>query len=682
MNGWRYALGFVYFGSLVGALGFTASRLRGRYLSSWAGPLAVLADIVIALWVLVVMAQLLGALGLLRPIPLFALALVLAVACSLTMPRTGTDHTGEELSTAPSPPFSVHVAVAVAIAGGALVVRRWWGPTRDVILGQGVVGYDSLWTHLPFAANIFQQGSILGSYFPGSLPETYLPLNSELLHSVGMVVFRSDLLSPLFSLGWAVLGLLAAWSFAARWNVAPLGLLSAAIVLDLPVFLNTQPGQAMNDVAVLSLLLCSLAFSVHADGCRAALVLAAAAAGLAMGTQVTSLLVVIVLAVMAVLLCQRQQRWTGFALCGLALVSTGGLWYARNAVLVGNPLPWLKLGLGDFRLPAISSSLADCGNDALIDRWSDQGFRKSVLAPALATGLGPKWVIVVVLAVAGLIGGVVLLGPGCRRVPVIVGTAALVSYVLTPATAGRPANAFHCTSYNTRFVVFGLASGLLCLAAVVSRDRRVASTLLVAMVVLLLQYDSDSGGSLLARWAFLIAVTLVVLALLRWGRRERLPHPPPRWRVMMLIALGMVAAAVVWPAADRYAARRYTGSTLPPSVRVVASWAQKITGSRVAVAGTFMSYPLFGPDMSNRVVHPHVESRRGVFELADDCTVWRALLREGRYDYVVVVAEGSTSEPPEAAWTAGDPGAEPVLRDGLSTVFRFDPNAPDTPCTT
>ncbi len=681
MSGWRYVLGFAFLSLLLTSVGFTAHRLRARYLRSWAGPLAVLAELVIALWLVVVLAQLLGMLGILRLIPLVTAALALALGSRLKVPLEGSAQTDEEPDVSSRRSRSARLSVAVAFAGAALVLRSWWRPTHDA-LNDGIVGYDSLWTHLPFAANIFQRGTVVGSYFPGSLPETYLPLNSELLHSIGMAAFQSDVLSPLFSLGWAALALLAGWCFAARWNVAPLGMLSAAVVLDFPVLRQSQPGQAMSDVVVLALLLCSLALLVNADGSRPALLLAAGAAGLAMGTQVTSLLVVLALSVGAIVLCQREKRWTGVAIWGVGLLSTGGLWYARNAFLTGNPLPWVKLGVARFSLPTISSSLADCGNAALVDRWSDQVFRKSVLGPALATGLGSKWLAVALLAGAGLIGGFLLLRPGCQRLPAIVGAAAIVGYLLTPATAGPPANAFHCTAYNTRFVVFGMACGLLCLGAVVSRHRGVAAALLMAVVVLLVQLDSDARGSLLARGIFVVGVTLVVFGTLGGTRRRSLPRLPARWGRTMLIVGCMVTAAAAWPVADRYATRRYAaGPSLPPSVRGVAAWAQGITGSSIAVAGTFMSYPLYGPDISNRVVYPHLETRRGTFELANDCATWRALLREGRYDYVVVVAEGSVSQPREAAWTAEDAGAEPVFRDGPSTVFRFDSRTAVAPCT-
>ncbi len=676
----RYVIGMLFLVSLLAGLGFTSHRLRCRYLRPWEGPLAILAELLTTLWLLVVLAQTLGALRLLRPIPFLIAVLLLAYASFRYLPVTPTTVEGVSVDRPSRVAFSGKLQVALALAGAVLVLRRWWLPTTDVLSGYGIVGYDSLWTHLPFAANFFQEGAVLSLYFPGSLPETYLPLNAELLHSVGMVAFENDLLSPLFSLAWAAIALLAGWCFGRRWNVAPLALIAAAMVLDFPVLLDHQPGQAMNDVAVLALLLCAMTFLVHANGNRPALLLAAAATGLAMGTQVTTLLIIAVLTAGVMLVARGGNRWSTLGLWTAGVLSTGGLWYVRNAFATGNPLPWVKLGLGRFSLPAIPSALADCGNAALVDRWSDPTFRQTVVSEAFATGLGRKWPLVALLAGAGLLSGIIALRGG-GRLAAIAGTTAMVGYLFTPATAGRPDNAFHCTAYNTRFATFGLVAGLLCLGAVASRSPRMVTVLFGGLVALLVLYDSDSAGSLLVRSVFMLLVAFVVVAIHQLIERRSPRYPSARSAVGMAIAAYVVVAAAGWPVADGYATRRYAGPTLQSSIDEIGAWAQGVRGRDIAVAGTFMAYPLYGPDLSNRIVYPHTETRRGTFKLVNDCDAWRRLLRQGRYDYVVVVAEGSTEEPKEAAWTAGDPGAVPVLRDGASTLFRFDARSGSSRCT-
>src|SRR4051794_36684696 len=65
----RYLLGVVELGVLIGFATFGASRLRARLLPGWAGAPAHLATGVLALTLLIWVAELLGTVGLFKPLP-------------------------------------------------------------------------------------------------------------------------------------------------------------------------------------------------------------------------------------------------------------------------------------------------------------------------------------------------------------------------------------------------------------------------------------------------------------------------------------------------------------------------------------------------------------------------------------------------------------------------------------
>lgn len=88
-----------------------------------------------------------------------------------------------------------------ALLATGVAVTQWAVQTADS-LGSGMPSFDTLWYHMPFAARFAQTGSVTAIQFTQADPfVAYYPANSELLHAVGIVAMRSDLLSPLLNLG-------------------------------------------------------------------------------------------------------------------------------------------------------------------------------------------------------------------------------------------------------------------------------------------------------------------------------------------------------------------------------------------------------------------------------------------------------------------------------------------------
>ena len=71
-----------------------------------------------------------------------------------------------------------------------------------------------------------------------------------------------------------------------------------------------------------------------------------------------------------------------------AFVLAAGYWYVRNLIAVGNPLPWV--GLGILSTPA--APLQQQTGFSIVHYASDTSIWSRFFAPGLAAGLGPWWV--------------------------------------------------------------------------------------------------------------------------------------------------------------------------------------------------------------------------------------------------------------------------------------------------
>ena len=66
-------------------------------------------------------------------------------------------------------------------------------------------------------------------------------------------------LTPLLNLGWLALAALAGWTVGRRRGAPLAGLATIVAVASLPVIVQSQPGTAMTDIAVLAALLAGVA---------------------------------------------------------------------------------------------------------------------------------------------------------------------------------------------------------------------------------------------------------------------------------------------------------------------------------------------------------------------------------------------------------------------------------------
>ncbi len=644
----RYALGVAALLLVVGSLTTAAILLRRRFLADWDGALARLSEAVIGLTLLILLLEVLGAIGWFRLGPIVAGAALIALA---TAARYGP----RPRPTSRRRPTPV---TAITLVGSAAVIAAWAGPTLSSY-EFGIRGFDSLWYHLPWAAAFAQTGHVTPLHFTDvEYLTAFYPASAELVHGLGIALVGRDTLSPGLNLVWLGLLLLAAYCVGRPRRLGHATLLGGAIFMASPTMILSQSGSAANDVAGVFFFIAAVALVINAEGDARAFMLAAAAAGLAVGTKLSLLGPVLALALGTLALSRRERpRMTA----GLALAVTGGFWYLRNLIAVGNPLPWVRIpGLAAPAAPLqehTAFSVAHYATDTHV--WS------TMLGPGLGTGLGNAWPALVLAVVTGPL---LCLMPGAARklrVLALVALCSLLAYLLTPESAAGPAGHPIGFAFNLRYAAPAatLCLTLLPLAPPLSssvRARQLTVIVLAALLIAML-----ASGQLWPERQLLGAIGIGVAVLLAGAVAVYgLPRPAPA------IALGLILAAAggyFWQ--RRYLSHRYA---FRPGVSFLAHvWDhfRDVHHARVALVGTyggFFSYPLFGLDDSNRVQYVGRRGGHGSFTPITSCAEWRSALNRGRYEYIVTTPARDPWQPkrltasPEAGWTASDPAARLV----------------------
>ena len=346
-------------------------------------------------------------------------------------------------------------------AGQVSVVVAEWSTKTVAAYHHGIGSTDSLWYHMPFAARFVQEGSITGLHYVDSEPVTvWFPASSELFHSFGILLMGNDVLSPLLNTLWLGLAFLAAWCIGRPFGVAPVTLTGSAILFATPGLVGTQPGGAYDDIVGLAVFLSSIALMVNARGLAArptmvASVMAAAAAGLAIGTKWTFIGPVAALTVGYWFMTPRGKRARSMTLWLVVLVLVGGFWYGRNLIAIGNPLPPLHLKFGPLSLP--SPRLTTPSSTVAQYVFSGSAWRHYFL-PGLRISFGPAWWALLGLSGLGLILACVK-GGRLFRILGLVGFASGLFFVFDPqylAILGAPVFFVDNARYADAALVLGL----------------------------------------------------------------------------------------------------------------------------------------------------------------------------------------------------------------------------------
>ncbi len=720
-----YLLSALALAAIALSLAFSALSLRRRLIPTWSGAPARLVEAVLGIGLLVWLAELLGVLHVLYAWTLVFASLLLAATIALWLRPFGHAPSGSAAARAggtggggsrtarpaapPSPgdgtrppePAGPDALAVLAMVGVIAAVVAQWGLATDSALNRGVFNFDSLWYHLPFAAEIAQSHSVTGLYRPETVfTNWFYPQNSELLHAVGMLIAKRDTLSLFINYGWLAIALLAAWCVGRPYGRGHLSVVAVAVLLDCHLLIVREPAAAKNDLAVAALLLAAIAIVITAwearettgeehDGLPVGWPLAAAglAVGLAAGTKVTVLALAGALTVAVIALAPRGRRlgatiwWSAPALLG------GGYWYLRNLLVAGNPIPEVTR-LGPISLPH-PQRLQTARPDFDVAHYAtDTGVWAEYFAPGLHHAFGGLWPVVLV---ASLGGAALALGRGRTRALRWIGAAVLVgavAYLFTPLSAAGPEGEPTAFELNLRYLLPALIAGLALLPLPRALDgRRRQWALLIALLALIVLTDRTDAVVRDPSRVFGIALA-VLLVLIPAGLLALRSRGLSAGRLAAGFAgLALALVALGYPLQRSYLEDRFRND-VPPGERLPGygldfayRWAQNVHDSRIGLAGTtagFLGYGFYGPDLSNRVVYIGENGPHGAFDAIVTCRRFRAAVNESRLDYLVTAPFLDFVNParpipsPEARWLRGAPAVRPVARSGLATVWKVD----------
>lgn len=679
--------------AVVGLLVVGAARqVRRRLVPGWVGLEGALADVVVAVSLVTVVADVVGAFGRFRSWWIASGVAGVSGIIWLVLARFGRDRS-------PAPPpsprrarFPTPTWMPWLVAGAiAVVVGAWLNPL-SVVLRHGIVNYDSQWYHLPIAAKFVQTGQLLPIHFYDADPvvATY-PAGSELFHALGMLAVGSDLLSPFLNLAWLALGLVAAHVFGRHYGVAHLTTLALVAVFAMPVMIELQGTTALAETMGIAGLLCAVAFLVigRRTPSSGQLVLVGLSIGLAVSTKFVVLGPAVALFVVAIGICRPRRvadaaRHT--AALGIGVVLTGSFWYLRNLREFASPIPPMKLGIGGLALPRLEVA-GTLGT--MLPTLLNPGLQRSYVLPSLGNGLGIGWPLFIAASV--FTGVMVCARQVDPRLRWLGGFAvvAVICGVLTPQYMSH--GVYKTLGSNLRYLAPGLAATAVVAAAQLG-TRRAAAWKVVAVAVALTAgtywihpiIDTTSGFVSMGRPVITTLVAGVVVAGVGalTIRRSGPLRPAVRRSMAGLACLVVVVGLVAAQPANRE--HRFDDGGAPRSLYV---WAGQHHGRRIAVApfsyaqavdldwdspdhGETMllfQYPLYGEGNTNDVQSiATLQNHRAV--VPQSCPAWWRELKRRRITEVVVwVPPGA---PPtssrEGRWTLRSSSSRVILASGVN----------------
>jgi hypothetical protein len=703
VSGGDYLFGLVGLAAVAIPMALAAVRLRRRLLPAWEGAPARLAEAVLGVAVLTILLQLLGAFGILVPAVLIAAALAVGLGLYFGVDgtfSTSTDEKAPRTEDAPPAPAIPLPQLVLALLAAAFVAAHWATGLQDV-WGRGMVTFDTLWYHGPFAARIADTGSVWGMHFidPRYLNWFY-PENSELLHGAGIVLFDRDIFSPLINFGWFGVALLAGWCIGRPYGVAPLSLVAVCIAMDTSPMVPREAGTPATDTVPVALLLAAAAILINAwasrergkarDGPLALgpILVAGLAMGIALGSKLTISGATAAMAVGVVFIVPPGVRRKAFGVFLAGVVATAGFWFLRNLIHAGNPLPWVR-HIGPIDLPGPNRGLE--GRDDytvahyIFSNPSTGLWRAQFLNP-IENLLGPLWFLILGGAAAGAVLATWRPRSPAVRLAGVVTIAAAIAYLFTPLTAAGPEGHPLAFGINLRYLTPGFALGL---ALLPLEPRLVPGRLRLPLIVggLIALFFTSHYSDANVAWdgAFASIPWAVVIGVFLVGAPVGLALLARRSGIVAGIAGGAVVlavAAVGWERHDDYFAHRYDRADdfrfeLDDAVR----WAKPTSDLRIAVAGTsgaYNQYGLYGDDVSNYVQYVGRHLPEADFRAIETCADFRRAVNEGDYDYLVTTPEldlnnpSTASSSPERGWVRNDPVVHEVVHSGRVSVFRID----------
>jgi hypothetical protein len=660
---------------------------RARLMDDWRGGRARLVEIVMDVTVLILVSEILGSLDLYRVAPV-VIALALVGVAAIWTARRLPSMSSEEPVPLPTPeertePRAGKIAALIVVS----VVLAEWSTQTVSAYHHGMLSTDTLWYHMPFAARFVQDHSVTAIHYFDSGVTAFYPASSELVHAFGILTMGNDVLSPLLNTLWLGVALLASWCIGRPFGVGSVTLTGSAILFGTPGLVATQPGGAYDDVVGLAFMLSAVALLVNAQvlserSQRTAWIMAAASSGLALGTKWTFIGPVAALTIGVWFVVAREKRIRSWGIWLVALLLTGGFWYGRNLIAVGNPIPPFHLKIGPLSLPSPQVTTPSSTVAHFLFNTTDW---RTYFIPGLRLAFGPAWWALLGLSVLGLVLAVVK-GDRLQRVLGLVGLASGVIFLFTPqylVVFGVPALFVEQVRYTDAAVILGLV--LLPVNPMLSTWAR-ARWIFLAYGAVLAATQFDAGiwpttfftqhfvggpvrgiDSLMGLFIGVAALVLGALILLYRSQRSARKTLAFWW-----IIIGAIVIAAGFPLQQSYLRNRYVESPF--------TWFQHEDNLRVGVLGEFavLQYPFYGKNLSNYVQYLGVHGSDGTYSPFDSCQEWRDTINEGHYSYIYISTDVvrtrsaiPSATPPEARWMAPGRASKIVLRGQLHSAQPF-----------
>lgn len=585
--------------------------------------------------------QALGTLGLLRVQWLFAWvapAVITGVVFRLRRGPVPNLKTGDQTDP-PQSPWEWEGVAAVALVGWAVLTLV----LPSLLMPVKVVSDGPIY-HLYFAARWWKAGQLFLVASPfGESAATYFPANGDLWFSWLMVGWGGDRLAKIGQAPFLPMAMLAAFGCAREVGASrPASLIAASLFAassPLILFAFEANVDAIFIAGYMTAAFFLLRFARRPDD-WIALMLGGLAAGESLGTKSVGLVFVPPLALAGLWIIARRagsiRRAVALSLGFLAsILATSVFWFARNALLTGNPLYPLRVRIG--------------GTTLLQGWYGPEAMRESVyyipvedwrafidiLVGVLDPRLAPLWL----AAVAGLwaLGG--------RSKTEASGTGWGWGWVFGAGALLNVALYWLLIPYRTqpRFMLQALGMAVVPLARLLDRGRWLR---VVAVALLAVHMLTPQAWPLAAREEDI-----------PWDLDPRIPNTfgaviPLMFRLQRLevlaalatLALGVVAGAVTWKLMRTNRGARPLGSwgvlagaavvvaaagwfdvwrlgadprmlIYPPFPDFYAGWMQLEArsgpnGSRVAYAGTNIPYYLMGAGLRNHVEYVNINAHR------------------------------------------------------------------------
>jgi hypothetical protein len=616
----------------------------------------------------------------------------------------------------------------VTVGVVALVFAHWGLTTKDA-LDRGIFNFDSLWYHMPFAADMVQSHSVTGLHYTETVfTNWFYPQNSELLHATGVLLTHRDTLSLFLNFGFLALSFLAAWCIGRPYGRGHLTVVAAAIVLECHTLVVREPGAAKNDLVAAALLLAAVAILINvwaahsargSDGDDAGegegrgglpvgwpLAVAGLAIGLSVGTKSTAVAMAAGLTLAVLVLAPAGRRWAAAGWWFIPAFLGGGYWYLRNLIVAGNPLPQAT-SIGPISLPHPERLQEGRPDFSIVHYATDTGIWRDYFEPGLHQAFGALWPLVIAAAVVGGLLALFRARDSVLRWMGAVALLGLVAYLFTPLSAAGAEGAPVGFGINIRYAIPPLLLGMVLLASQPWFDRQKTAerptaslwprwgweewSLLVGLLLILLLTDRSDAA--LRDPARTFGVPLAIIAVLL---PAGLLFARSRGAARVIViggfaALALLVLAIGYPLQRHYLNDRFASGSEVPGLDLDSAyaWARDKSDARIGLAGTtagFLQYGFYGTDLSNHVIYLGKKGPHGAYNAIPTCSAFRTAVNTANLDYLVTspflnfIHTGDPVLSPEASWLRGDQAASPIKRDGPTTIWRINGKLDSSAC--